>query len=314
MPAVVKPCSGAGAEILGVSLNNLSEEDLSTIKSELSKRGVVFFRDQTLSPEEHVNFAKLFGPINVNRFFKKVDGHPEVAEVLKDKGDIINLGSVFHTDTSYDVDPCLGSVLVARELPEVGGDTLFVDMYRAFETLPEDLKLKVLGMNAVHSSRHVFGNISLLDGDRLGNGEQASQDAVHPVVLTHPDSGRKVLFVNPTFTIRFEGMTVEESWPLLETLYRHAAQPQQLHRFHWLPGSVAFWDNRATWHAALNDYPGCRRLMHRVTIEGRQLTDLNTPQRAAEAGSIQGNQYNPFEEFHLELVQRAIETTTPSKL
>ena len=166
---MVKPRAGAGAEILGVDLTNLSQVDVSTIRAEFVQRGVVFFRNQSLSPEERVRFSKLFGPINVSRFFKKVD-HPKVAEVLEDKGDFINLTSVFHTDTSHGVDSRLGSVLVARALPEVGGDTLFVDMYRAFETLPWALKQRTLGMNAVYSSRYVFGNISLLDGDRLGLG------------------------------------------------------------------------------------------------------------------------------------------------
>ena len=167
MPAVVKPCAGAGAEILGVDLTNLSQIDVCTIRAEFVLRGVVSFRDQSL-PEERVRFSKLFGPINVKRFFKKVD-HPKVAEVLEDKGDFINLTSVFHTDTSHGVDSRLGSVLVARGLRD-GGDTLFVDTYRAFETLPWALKQRTLGMNAVYSSRYVFGNISLLDGDRLGIG------------------------------------------------------------------------------------------------------------------------------------------------
>jgi len=136
-----------------------------------------------------------------------------------------------------------------------------------------------------------------------------TQVAVHPVVLTHPESGRKVLYVNPTFTLHFEGMTVAESRPLLEYLYCHAAQQQHLHRFHWRAGSVAVWDNRATWHCAVNDYHGQRRVMHRVTVEGGKLSELNSPDRQAAvklAVDARNVQYNPNDRLNQALKRQAL--------
>merc|ERR1712203_202863 len=179
------------------------------------------------------------------------------------------------------------------------------------ETLPSDLKELVEGKNAVHSSRHVFP--SGLQG-RVGNSDAATQDAVHPVVLRHPQSGQKILYVNPTFTLHFEGMSVEDSKPLLQRLYSHAAQPQHLHRFHWRDGSVAMWDNRSTWHMALNDYHGERREMHRVTIDGCKLSELNDPQRlqAFPFNVDTSLTYNPNDGFNTALRERALsKTTTP---
>ena len=204
-----------------------------------------------------------------------MDGYPAIAEVRKEPQQSANIGGSWHTDHSYDQAPAMGSVLYALEVPEVGGDTLFASMYRAYEALSDGLKSLLSELRAVHSSRHVFGERRARDepdvGDRLGNPHLATQDAIHPAVITHPVTGRKALYVNPTFTLRFDGWTEEESRPLLGYLYRHATQPEFTCRFTWERGSVAFWDNRACWHHALNDYPGQRRLMHRITIEGAPL-------------------------------------------
>ena len=153
-------------------------------------------------------------------------------------------------------------------MPPSGGDTLFASMYAAYDALSDGLKHALAGLRAVHSSRHVFGTKREGMEGRIGNPDQAVQDAVHPVVITHPDSGRKALYVNPGFTLRFEGWTDEESRPLLDYLYHHAAKPEFTCRFAWRNGSLAFWDNRSTWHYAVNDYQGERRLMHRITVEG----------------------------------------------
>jgi taurine dioxygenase len=268
----VRPASGAlGAEIHGIDLASpLDGESLATLKGALSEHGVIFFRDQSLTPEQHIAFASNFGPINVNRFFRAVPGHPEIAEVRKEPEQTRNIGGNWHTDHSYDQIPALGSVLLAREVPPRGGDTLFACMAKAYDGLSAGLKKTLEGLKAVHSSRHVFGRVQYgrdMEG-RIGNPEAATQDAVHPVVIRHPDSGRKVLFVNPGFTTHFEGWTEPESKGLLETLYAHARRPDFQTRFQWREGSIAFWDNRATWHYAVNDYQGERRLMHRITIEG----------------------------------------------
>ncbi|MEZ5817057.1 MAG: TauD/TfdA family dioxygenase [Hyphomicrobiaceae bacterium] len=271
----IRPTSGAlGAEILGLDLASpLPGDSVGALKGALAEHGVIFFRDQSLTPEQHIAFARNFGPININRFFKADATHPEIAEVRKEPEQNRNIGGNWHTDHSYDQIPALGSILLAREVPPRGGDTLFACMAKAYETLSPGLQKTLEGLRAVHSSRHVFGRVQYgreMDG-RLGNPEAATQDAVHPIVLRHPASGRKVLFVNPSFTTRIEGWTEPESKGLLETLYAHARRPDFQTRFQWQSGSIAFWDNRATWHYAVNDYQGERRLMHRVTIEGEPL-------------------------------------------
>jgi taurine dioxygenase len=267
----IRLVSGAiGAEIAGVDLSEpLAEQTRDTIRKTLSDRGVVFFRDQSLTPEQHISLARRFGDINVNRFFAHADGYPEIALVSKEPDQTKNIGGGWHTDHSYDQSPALGSILYAREVPPSGGDTLFSSMYAAYDAFSDGLKQTLAGLRAVHSSRHVFG---VVRDERFRNAEAAVQDTVHPVVITHPDSGRKALYVNPGFTLRFDGWTSEESKPLLEFLYRHAARPEFGCRFVWRNGSIAFWDNRATWHYAVNDYQGERRLMHRITVEGCELT------------------------------------------
>ena len=267
----IRPSSGAvGAEISGVDLSEpLAPTACDTIKRTLADRGVVFFRDQTLTPEQHIAAARQFGAININRFFTPADGYPEIALVAKEPEQTTNIGGGWHTDHSYDHAPALGSMLYARQVPPMGGDTLFSSMYAAYDALSDGLKQTLAGLRAVHSSRHVFG---VKRDDRFRNPEAAVQDAVHPVVITHPDSGRKALYVNPGFTLRFEGWTDQESKPLLSYLYAHASKPDFGYRFVWQKGSIAFWDNRATWHYAVNDYQGERRLMHRITIEGCELT------------------------------------------
>ena len=274
----VRPVSAAvGAEILGLDLaGTLSVSTIEAIREALFQHGVVFFRDQKLTPEEHVAFARRFGEININRFFKVVDGYPMIAEVRKEPEQKGNIGGGWHTDHSYDQAPAMGSVLYAREVPETGGDTMFASMYAAYDALSDGLKQTLERLQAVHSSRHVFGVAAYAGrGDLQGrylNPEAATQDAVHPVVVRHPGSGRKALYVNAAFTVRIDGWTDEESRPLLQYLYQHAARPEFTYRFQWRAGSLAFWDNRCTWHYALNDYHGHRRLMHRITVEGVPLS------------------------------------------
>ena len=270
----VQPTSGSvGAEIHGVDLaEEMSDTQFAEVRHAFAENGVIFFRDQELTPEQHIAFARRWGPININRFFTHVEGHPEIAMVLKEPHHRQNIGGGWHTDHSYDTEPALGSLLYALEVPSRGGDTMFASLSRAYETLSEGLKQTLEGLRARHSSRHVFGRAREERGDdtvgRIGNPHLATQDAVHPVVIRHPETGQKTLYVNPGFTLGFDGWTDEESKPLLDYLYAHASRPEFTCRFRWKPGSVAFWDNRATWHRALNDYQGERRLMHRITVEG----------------------------------------------
>ena len=271
---IVPMNGGCGAEIRNVDLNNLSDAEVEAVADAHAEHGVVFFREQTLGPDEQLAAAGRFGAINVNRFFTPVPEQPKVALVLKEPQHETNIGGAWHTDHSYDQAPALGSMLYAKEVPESGGDTMFANMYRACEALSPGLRETLEGLCAVHSSRHIFGpqgyHASRGD-DRYGNAERATQDAVHPVIIRHPRSGRAALYVNPGFTVRIDGWTELESRPLLDYLFRVAARPEHTCRFQWRTGSVAFWDNRATWHYALNDYPGERRLMHRVTVDGCEL-------------------------------------------
>jgi len=273
----IRPVSGGvGVEIANVDLaGNLSNSDFATIRDAFIEHGLVFFRDQNMTPEQHIAFAERWGEININRFFPRVEGYEQIAAVVKEKDQLGNIGGGWHTDHSYDQIPAMGSILLARETPPVGGDTLFACMYKAYNSLSDGLKKTLEGMNAVHSSRHVFGDQSEYReamSDRLSNADQATQDSVHPVIVTHPESGKKALYVNPGFTLHFEGWTPAESKPLLDYLYNHASLMEHTTRFSWAPGSIAFWDNRCTWHYALNDYHGERREMHRITIEGSPIS------------------------------------------
>ena len=270
----VQPTSGAlGAVVSGVDLAEALDKDtVSEIRQAFHDHGVIFFRDQRLTPQQHIAFAERMGAVNINRFFKTAPEHPQIAEVRKEPAQTTNIGGGWHTDHSYDQIPALGSILLAREVPPCGGDTMFACMGQAYDALSSGLKTTLKGLRAVHSSRHVFGPKSLQNNpdrkDRLINPELATQDAIHPVVIRHPDTGRATLYVNAGFTTHFEGWTEKDSKPLLDYLYQHASRPEFQTRFKWEEGSMAFWDNRATWHYALNDYQGERRLMHRITIEG----------------------------------------------
>ena len=264
----IDPLPGCGAQVKDVDLARLTPAEAATLRQALFDHGVLIFRGQSLTPEQHIALAESLAPIDVNRFFPAAPGYPMIAKVEKTAEQTTNIGGGWHTDHSYDREPALGSVLYAREVPDHGGDTLFSSMSAAYDALSDGMKHTLSGMRAVHSSRHVFGVGKKDDDPRYKNAEQATQDAIHPVIVRHPDSGKKVLYVNPGFTLHFEGWTADESKPLLEQLYRHAARPEFGCRFQWRQGSLAFWDNRATWHYAVNDYHGARRLMHRITIEG----------------------------------------------
>lgn len=263
---------GCGAEVLGVDLRRADADDMAAMKRAYAEHGVIFFRDQELSEEEHIAFAKRWGEIDINRFFPHHSRHPEIALVTKEKEQKTNIGGGWHTDHSYDAVPAMGSILVARTLPTKGGDTMFADMVAAYEALPKEMKEKIARLRAVHSNVHVFSAKAMNGHERASVfNHEGVGEAVHPVVITHPLSGKRALYVNPGFAIRFEGQSPEESRPLLHALFAHALKPDFAARFHWQKGSIAFWDNRATWHYALNDYHGEERVMHRITIKGVSL-------------------------------------------
>ena len=271
----VAPLSEAlGVEVTSVQLAELEGASLDALKAEVFQNGVAVIRDQELSPEQHIAFAKRWGGVDVNPFFPTNSGWPEIAEVRKSETQRENIGGGWHTDHSYDQIPAMGSILVARELPPSGGDTLFSSMGAAYDSLSDGLKQTLDTLRAFHSADHVYqpgGYYSKTDQAEELTGQELSTRAVHPVVIRHPVTGRKLLYVNAGFTLHFEGWTRQESLPLLSYLYTVASREEFQCRVEWRPGSVAIWDNRATWHLAMNDYHGHRRLMHRITLTGDPL-------------------------------------------
>ena len=271
-----RPLEGVGVEITNIDLAlDLDAETLDQLKRLMNEHGLIIYRNQSLTEEEHIVFAEKWGEININRFFAAHPDYPQIAMVAKGKEDRDNIGGGWHTDHSYDLEPAMGSILVARELPESGGDTLFASMYAAYDALSEEDKELIAPLRARHSTHHIFGSsqsaYSQSDTEeRIGNSSSADamKDVFHPIALTHPASGKTSLYVNPAFTVGIEGMGNEESQALLQRLYAHAMKPEFVFRLKWAPGTIAMWDNRSTWHFALNDYHGQSRVMHRITIEG----------------------------------------------
>lgn len=267
---------GCGVLVRGVDLGTAGDAEVAEIREALTRYGALFFRDQELSPEQHLAFANRFGPIVVNKFFPENGEFPEIAEVRKEKDQQMNIGGGWHADHSYDEAPALGSILVARELPTSGGDTFFAQLADAYDALSEGLKSMLRTLTAVHSNRHLYGPEGIYRktdlADQLGGMDRVG-DAKHPVVIAHPESGRPTLYVNPGHTICIDGWTIPESRALLDFLFAHVNGDDSrfVTRFVWEPGSVALWDNRQTWHYAVNDYAGHRRLMHRITLAGSQL-------------------------------------------
>lgn len=270
-----EPVSGAlGAEISGINLAEpLSDETIAELREALLEHLVIFFRDQTLSPQQQLDFTRRFGPLEGHDFVKGMDEYPEIVRILKeaDEGGM-NFGGVWHEDVTHQECPALGSVLYGVDIPPCGGDTLFANQYLAYETLSAGMREMLDGLRAIHSAAGPFGP----DGRaktywknmQVQTSDKALEEMEHPVVRTHPETGRKGLFVNGTFTTRFKDMTVQESAPLLRFLFDHASKEPFTCRFRWRPGSVAFWDNRSVMHYALNDYAGYRREMLRTTIAG----------------------------------------------
>lgn len=274
----VQPISGAlGAVVEGVDLaQELDQQTITALRKALLDHCVIFFRDQRLTPEQHLRLGRSFGTLNVHEFVAAMPDYPEILVVAKYENDKKNFGGGWHSDVTYLDEPALGSILYALEVPPYGGDTMFANQYLAYESLSSGMRNMLDGLTAVHSARQIYG----VDADddyarreglsamKILRSEAAHRETEHPVVRTHPETGRKCLYVNRNFTVRFKDMTVEESRPLLAFLFEHAVMPEYTCRFRWEPSSIAFWDNRCVQHYALNDYPGHRRTLHRVTING----------------------------------------------
>ena len=255
-----------GAEIDGVDLSGtLDDTVIREIEKALVEHTVVFFRDQTLTPEQHKALGKRFGTLHMHPAYPNLlEGHPEIMVIYADETSKRVAGENWHSDVSCDPEPPLGTILQMHEVPAVGGDTLFASMYAAYETLSDPMKHLLEGMTAIHDGEHVY----------RGRYEGAREEgkvyprAEHPVIRTHPVTGRRALFVNSEFTTRIVQLRPNESDAVLQMLYRHVETPELQCRFRWRPGSIAFWDNRCVQHHAMWDYYPHRRRGLRVTIKG----------------------------------------------
>ena len=264
-----------GVEIRGVALTQAQGDSLEAIRQAVYENGVALFRDQhDFTPEAHIAFARRWGGIDLNNYFPLTEGHPEIAVVRKRADQVTNIGGGWHTDHSYDQIPAMGSVLVARALPPSGGDTLWAHMGAAYDALSDDLKQEIEGLEAYHSADHIYEEDGLYAQTDMAadlRGQSLRTGATHPVVIRHPHTGRRLLYVNSAFTLNIVGRTRAESLPLLQRLYDAATAADNTCRVAWVPGSVAIWDNRTTWHLAMNDYQGHAREMHRITLTGEPL-------------------------------------------
>ena len=266
----VRPIAPAlGAEIFGVDLARpLDNAAFAAVHQAFLDHLVIFFRDQTISPPQLADFGRRFGTLSIHSHIKPVPEDASVIAIIKEEGDTLNVGARWHSDETYKERTSLGSMLYAKEVPGVGGDTMFANMYRAYDTLSDGLKKTLEGLRAVHRISKRLRKEGEAEKAHRVVAESDDKWGIHPVVARHPETGRKVLWITPMYTTNFEGWTEKESEPLLDYLYRHATQPENIYRFQWEEGSIAFWDNRGTIHYAVQDYDGSRRLMHRVSIEG----------------------------------------------
>ena len=268
----VAPIAGAlGAEIRGVDLaTGVSDATLAEIRRAWLEHLVVFFHDQSaLDADAFMAFAHRIGEPVEYPFVKGIEGYPEIITIAKLPHETVNFGGIWHSDTTYLERPPMATMLIAREVPAAGGDTMWANMYAAYETLSPGLRRVLDGLRALNSS--AMADVSKTREDRIrdsGYEDAHEYVAEHPAVRTHPETGRKSLFVNPAHTARFADMTEDESRPLLQYLFQHAIRPENTCRFRWDVGSLALWDNRCTWHNPINDYHGHTRIMNRITLAG----------------------------------------------
>jgi taurine dioxygenase len=278
----VKPIAGAlGAEIGRVDLGRLDDDTFKEIKAAWLQYLVVFFRDQNITPEQQLAFAKRFGEIHHHPFMRGMDEYPDILEIIKEEGDTKAFGEVWHTDQMFNPKPAMATILYAKETPDAGGDTMFTNMYMAYDALSAPMKELLSGVK----TWNMGDRKKLMDGEKAGitrEGRYAGNEkmsaklrdpgnlvteAAHPLVRTHPETGRKALYIS-NHTQTLQGFKGAEAKPIIDFLRAHAVEPEFTCRFRWQVGSLAIWDNRCTQHRALNDYPGKRRRMHRITIAG----------------------------------------------
>jgi taurine dioxygenase len=273
----IDPLTGSlGAEIGNINLaESLDEDVIAEVRQALLDYQVIFFRNQVLSPDQHKSFGATFGELHIHPFIPCLEGHPEIIHLESaDDGpaEMAYQSNTWHTDLTYTESPPMGSLLYAKEVPATGGDTLFLNLYAAYEGLSPPMRGMLDGLTAVHdivcSMPADFMQQSWAP-NQLGRLQKITPPVEHPVVCTHPETGRRCLYVNRNFTSHISGLTRVESDALLGFLYEHIEQIEFQCRFRWQPGSLAFWDNRCTQHYAAVDYRS-RRIMHRVTVCGEK--------------------------------------------
>jgi taurine dioxygenase len=270
----VAPLAGAlGAEIFGVDITDVDQETYVEIHQAFLNHSVIFFRDQDLTPETQMAFGRLFGPLNRHSYVKGMNDYPDVFRIVKEPTDVHHFGNAWHSDLAYEEKPALATILYGIDVPEVGGDTMFTSLYAAYDALSDGMKRMLADLRIVFTNANTYGK----DATRFKAGvardmtvAQAPEEkeVQHPIVRTHPETGRKALYLSTTHFSRIEGMSKAESQPLLDQLAKHAVRPDFTCRFKWRPGSIAMWDNRCTMHYAVNDFPEARRIMQRVTLQG----------------------------------------------
>jgi taurine dioxygenase len=270
----VRPIAGSiGAEIHNVDVSqDLDQATIADIRRALLQHCVIFFRNQRLDADRHKAFTRRFGELFIHPNYRGLQADPEIVVITREPGDKHIVGEDWHADTTMVAEPPMGAILYAVEVPPYGGDTLFANQYQAYEALSQGMQRLLERLRAVHSDRTVAGPAANRNAHRSTKVRE-DQDwretvSLHPVVVTHPETGRKLLYVNRSYTQGFEGMSEEESRPLLEYLLEHGHRPEFTCRFRWEPGSIAFWDNRCCKHLAVHDAQPFRRLMRRTQIAG----------------------------------------------
>lgn len=263
------PLSGSiGAEIKGVDLARLDDAGFSDIHRALLEHSVICFREQNLTPAQQLAFAKRWGDIHLHPYLDGLPDCPEIIEIVKEAGERNRFGDHWHTDQIFTPTPAMATMLYAKEVPPVGGDTMFASLHHAYDALSDGMKalacrLRTYNLYDKQAPRSRRMSAKIPDQDK------PTEPAVHPLVRVHPETGRRGLYINEMQTTRrLDGMTVEESRPLIEYLVRHATRPEFTCRIRWDVGTLAIWDNRCLMHMALDDYPDYRRVMHRITIKG----------------------------------------------
>ena len=267
----VKPLAAAlGVELSGVDLTSeLTSEVFQEVRRLLVENQVIFFRDQDISPQQHHDLAASFGPLQTHPAYGTVDGFPEIT-ILESTAENPSKIEAWHTDMTFRQHPPMGAVLRSKITPEQGGDTLWASMTAAYDALSNPMKEFLSGLNAEHDFSWGFKESMAEPGgrERLAQAVADNPPVVHPVIRTHPESGKKVLFVNSLFTTRILELEKQESAALLEFLYEHVATPEFSCRFNWEPNTIAIWDNRSTQHKPINDYFPAHRMLHRIVIDG----------------------------------------------